>query len=61
MDDKYRNRLTCDHGLVRNFFDEAFSLGLGDVEVKAGGQPEEAEEEAAEDDQTFETHINEIS
>jgi hypothetical protein len=36
--------ITSDHGLVWNFFDETFSLGLGDVKIEAGRQTEERQE-----------------
>lgn len=29
--------LTCNHCVWRHFFDEAFSLSLGQVEVQTGG------------------------
>ena len=36
--------ITSDHGLVWNFFDETFSLGLGDVKIEAGRETEERQE-----------------
>ena len=35
--------VTCDHRLVRNFFDKTFSFRFGDVEVKAGRKSEKSE------------------